>query len=286
MMKPTLLSALATLAVASSFPVHALDCQRASLPVEKLICATPELQKADEAMSAAYFKLLRKTTDSDFHEALIRSQRRWADLRSRGVDRFGAAADVNRTDDRDVLLEMTRDRLRRLQAVEPIGTIEQQRKLAAQDGGGPFAGYESHCFFEPPPYGSWGYICLGTAYRQHNERICSVAKEWASGRFNEYRLVSVVKNGKPKPVASCSLGFDEARGRCPDDDVKTKTTAHWNTNPRPSDYLHNLPHASGLWKYDVDFDMDTVDQPWMRECLLAPTFPPPDVSRPSSSRGK
>jgi len=29
----------------------------------ELFCNTPELQKADAAMSAAYFKLLRKTTD-------------------------------------------------------------------------------------------------------------------------------------------------------------------------------------------------------------------------------
>src|SRR5262249_45129052 len=143
-------------------------------------CAAPALKAADEAMSAAYFKLLRETTDPDFHEALIRSQRRWLEMRSHGIDRFGAAAAVDRTDDRQVLLEMTRSGLTRLQAAEPLRTMERQRKLAAQDGGGPFAGYESDCFFEPPPYGSWGYICLGTAYRQHNERICSVAKEWAN----------------------------------------------------------------------------------------------------------
>jgi uncharacterized protein YecT (DUF1311 family) len=45
--------------------------------VEKLFCATLELKKADEAMSAAYCKLLRRTSDPELHEALIRSQRRW-----------------------------------------------------------------------------------------------------------------------------------------------------------------------------------------------------------------
>src|SRR5262249_43800131 len=168
-MKPSVLLALAALAVAIPSAVHALDCRKASLPVEKLICGTPELKKADEAMSAAYFKLLRKTVDPGFHEALIRSQRRWVKIRLEGVDRFGAAENFDDgKDDREVLLEMTRDRLRRLESAEPIGAMEQQRKLAAQDSGGPFAGYQSDCFFEPPPYGSWGYICLGGAYRQQN----------------------------------------------------------------------------------------------------------------------
>lgn len=185
-MKPSVFAALSALAVVNPSPVHALDCRKASLPAEKLICANPELKQADDAMSIAYLKLLRTTANPDFHEALIRSQRRWVEERSHGIDRFGAAAEYDRTDDRKILLDMTRDRLKRLQAAKPIRTMEQQRKLAAQDGGGPFAGYESHCFFEPPPYGSWGYNCLGTAYRQQNDRICSVAKEWANGRFNEY----------------------------------------------------------------------------------------------------
>ena len=106
-MKP---SALGALAVANPSPVHALDCRKASLPVEKLICATPELKQADDAMSAAYLKLLRTTADPDFHEGLIRSQRRWVEERSHGVDRFGAAAGFDRIDDREVLMDMTRDR--------------------------------------------------------------------------------------------------------------------------------------------------------------------------------
>ena len=52
-----------------------LDCAKASTPVEKLFCVTPELNKADEAMSAAYFKLVRSATNPEFHDALIRSQR-------------------------------------------------------------------------------------------------------------------------------------------------------------------------------------------------------------------
>jgi uncharacterized protein YecT (DUF1311 family) len=277
MMKPRALLALAAFAVANPSPAHALDCRKASSPVEQLISTTAELKQADEAMSAAYFKLLRATTDPDFHAALIRSQRRWSEIRSHGVDRFGAAADVERTDDRQVLLEVTRDRLARLQAAEPIRTMEQQRRLAAQDGGGPFAGYESSCFFEPPPYGGWRYVCVGSAHRQHDARICSVATEWASGRVNELRLLSVLRNGEPKPVASCSIGLDDTNARCPepDDAAAIKAAAHWNTNPRPSDDRHEAPtKAHDLWKYDPDVDMSVVDRPWMHDRLLAPTFPP------------
>ena len=136
-MKPGVLLALGALALVNSSAVHALDCRKASLPVEKLFCASTELNNADEAMSAAYFKLLRETVDPDFHAALIRSQRRWLELRSQGVDRF-RAAECDRSDDRQVLLTMTRDRLTFLQTAAPIRTMEQQQKIAARDGGGPF----------------------------------------------------------------------------------------------------------------------------------------------------
>ena len=75
---------------------------------------TPELRKTDEVMSATYFKLLRETADAEFREALILSQRRWRKIRSDGPDRFGQAEN-DKTDDREVLLAMTRDRLNFLQ---------------------------------------------------------------------------------------------------------------------------------------------------------------------------
>jgi uncharacterized protein YecT (DUF1311 family) len=274
-MKLSVLWALGALVVAQTSAVHALDFGKASLPVEKLFCTSPELKQADEAMGAAYFKLLRGTADPDFHAALIRGQRRWLEVRSHSVDRFGAA-EADHTDDREVLLNMTRDRLTFLQTTAPIRAMEQQRKIAVQDRGGPFAGYETFsCFFSPPPYGSWGYICLGAAHRQHNDRICSVAMEWASGHMSEHRLVSVLTNNEPKPVASCATDYAETSEQCPepDDDAKTRTVAHWNTNPAPSGELPT-PRASALWKYDPDVDPGITDQPWMRDCLFASTYPP------------
>ncbi|WFU73224.1 lysozyme inhibitor LprI family protein [Bradyrhizobium sp. CB2312] len=286
-MKLSFFLVLGVLVVANLCPVHALDCGKASLPVEKLFCATPELKKADEAMSTAYSKLLRDTTDPDFHEALIRSQRRWLEVRSHGADRFGAAEN-DRTDDSKVLLAITRDRLTFLRTAKPIRAMEEQRKIAANDSGGSFAGYQtSSCFFSPPPYGNWSYVCLGAAHRQHNGRVCSVATEWASGHTTEYRLVSVLRNGEPRPVASCSTGYAETSEQCPepDDDAAAKAFAHWNADPKPSNELP-APHAGGLWRYDPDIQPRMTDQQWMRDCLFASTYPPPEVSRANSSPQK
>src|SRR4051812_25402698 len=74
-------------------PAQAIDCAKASSKTEKIICATPQLKKADDAMGAAYYALLRRTTDPDYHEALIRSQRRWLKDRSLGVPRFDGQED-------------------------------------------------------------------------------------------------------------------------------------------------------------------------------------------------
>jgi uncharacterized protein YecT (DUF1311 family) len=286
MMKPSFATALAAFCAACPFPVPALDCAKASQPVEKLLCASPELKQADDAMSAAYFKLLRETTAPEFHEALIRSQRRWSELRSRGVDRFGAA-EGDKTDDREVLLKMTNDRLDFLRRTEPIRTMQAQQKIASKDSGGSFAGYETSCSFLPPPYGNWNYACWGAAHRQHHDRICSTGMQWASGHMTEYRLVSLLKNGEPKPVASCSTGYAGTNEPCPepDDDSAARALAHWNTNPQPSNDLP-APHAGNLWKYEPDIDPKITDQPWMRDCLFAPVYPPPDISRSNSAPKK
>jgi uncharacterized protein YecT (DUF1311 family) len=281
------LLALTVLVGTSFYPAYALDCRSSSLQVEKLICTTPELKKADEVMSAAYFKLLRETTDPEFHEALIRSQRRWIQARSRGVPRIdGMEGEDIEPDDRKVLLKITRDRLNFLRGTEPIRTMEQQRKIALEDGGGPFAGYETvSCEFMPPRYGNWEYGCWIAMHRQHKDRICSFREDWASGHTTEQRLVSVVNNGVPKPVASCYTGY--AGLVCPDPENidEVAAAAHWNTNPQPSAFDLRPPRVEDLWKYDPDGPSGN-DDPWMRDCLFAPTYPPPDVSRPDPAPEK
>ena len=283
-MKLTYPLALHALVVATFCPAYALDCRNASLQVEKLICITPELKKADDVMGAAYFKLLRQTTDAEFHEALIRSQRRWLQARSRGFSRIEGMEDEE-SDDRKVLLKITTDRINFLKGTVPIRAMEQQRRVAAKDSGGPFAGYAASCEFLPPRYGNWDYVCWVTTHRQHMDRICSVVEDWATGHTTERRLVSVVNNGEPKPVASCYTGY--AGKTCPDRENNNEigVDAHWNTNPQPSATDLRPPRPRSLWKYDPDSHSET-DTPWMRDCLFASTYPPPDMSQPDPVRKK
>ncbi|WP_027553904.1 lysozyme inhibitor LprI family protein [Bradyrhizobium sp. Cp5.3] len=284
-MKFPFLASLWALVLVHPSPLYALDCTKASSPGEKLFCATPKLKKADEAMSAAYFKLLRETTDPEFHDALIRSQRRWLEVREHGPDRFGQAK-RDTTDDREILFTATYDRMIFLQSGDPILNMEQQRKLRLKDSGGAFAGYKTSCVLQPPPYGSWNYECWGEALRQQNERICSSVVEWASGYMTEHRAVSVLKDGKPTFVATCSTGHASTSEQCPlpDGDVWNKLDGRWNTNPAASD---NLPawDAGDLWKYDPDISLNATDQRWMQDCLFAPTYPPsPETSRPQPGK--
>jgi uncharacterized protein YecT (DUF1311 family) len=275
---------LSFLFLAPASHVYALDCAKASSRVDKLICATPELKKTDEAMSAAYFKLLRETTDPDFHEALIRSQRRWLDVRSDGPDRFGQA-ESDTTDDRDVLLKMTRERLTTLRTARPTHMLELQRKLASEDGTSRFAGYKTYCVLQPPPYGNWTYECWGVTLRQHNDRICSSMMSWASGHMSEDRAVGALTNGQTRLVATCSTGDSTTNDRCPeaDADVWTKLDSHWNTNPDSPELLSTADLTS-LWKFDPDIDPTATDRAWMHDCLFSATYPPPDVSRASSKK--
>jgi uncharacterized protein YecT (DUF1311 family) len=280
-MKIAFLAPLAVLVLAHASPANALDCAKAVLAVDKLICATPDLKKADEEMGTAYFKLLHETTDPDFHEALIKSQRRWLKVRSLGPERFGLAEN-DKTDDRDVLLKMTRDRLTFLQTAKPIQVMEQERKIMSEDGGGAFAGFQIGCSLQPPPYGFWTYECLGNAHRQHNGRICSSVSEWAT-HIMEYRLVSVLGNGKPNPVAICATLDSGANPHCPEPDDNGQTRALWNTAPDAQSTDFPLPtwRAGDLWKYDPDIDLNVIDQQWMHDCLFSPNYPPPEMSHPN-----
>src|SRR5580698_11368942 len=125
-----LLAGLLLAIIAQASPAAALGCARAAKPIEKMLCSTAELRKADDDMSAAYVKLLRETTDADFHAALIQSQQRWLEARLRGPQRFGAA-DGDKTDDRVVVHKWSRERRDVLANGRLIRALEEQRKIAA-----------------------------------------------------------------------------------------------------------------------------------------------------------
>jgi uncharacterized protein YecT (DUF1311 family) len=276
-MRQLYLLTLTLIPLACLAPASALDCRQASSSVDKLICATPQLKKADGEMGAAYFELLKETTDADFHEALIKSQRRWLKVRSGGPDRFGQAQD-DKTDDREILLGVTRQRLTFLRSGDPVRTMERQRTILSGDSGGAFEGFQSTGVLQPPPYGSWPYECWGDAHRQNKNRVCSSVREWASGHMTESRRVSVVQGGELKFVASCASAGED----CPDGDNRDNagSASHWNTNPTQpvAD-----PQMADLWKYDPDIEPEVIDQKWMHDCLFAPVYPPPEARRPGAA---
>jgi hypothetical protein len=44
------------------------------------------------------------------------------------------------------------------------------------------------------------------------------------------------------------------------------------------------PHAGNIWKYDPDIEADLTGQQWMRDCLFAAAYPPPDASHAGSGK--
>ena len=220
---------------------------------------------------------------------MIQSQQRWLKTRLAGPQRFGST-DGNKTDDRELLHSWTSGRLYFLTHGQPIKAMEEQRRIAAQDSGGRFAGYATTCGFSPQPYGAgdWDYTCASAVYRQHRDRVCSLPTMWAGIHTTDIRVLSVVENDKARPAASCWTGYAATDAPCPDrnQSAEDKARARWKMNPNEAPDLMTvrLPGNTGaLWKYDPDLMPSQYEQPWMNECLFAPVFPPPEQSRPNAT---
>ena len=68
---------------AAAAPAHAmLDCSKSQNPVDRAICASPELSKADEDMATAY-SALAKNLSSPQKAGLLADQREWLKYRNR-----------------------------------------------------------------------------------------------------------------------------------------------------------------------------------------------------------
>lgn len=249
-------------------PAWAMDCAKATSALDKRICSDHQLKAADDAMSAAYFKLLASIKDPEIHASLIESQRRWIKAREQDLgDLSGKRPDSDDTLDqrqeRAILLDATRHRTDYLSnhtggQLDFVATALKQRQLAHAYSGGPYAGYTTSCSFIPDKsnLSHWDYECFGRRAYQNGNRICSETNDFASYTIVTTQDVSVIENGKWKPVADLSY---------PD--------GKWTRSSDPTSALPSSGDAAP--KIDpeaITFD-DDDDKGWMHACLTDPSFP-------------
>lgn len=255
-----------------------LDCGKASSRVERLTCRHADLREADRSLGRAYLKLLKDAPDEEIREALKMSQRRW--LKEREKEFSGSASGQDGESSRDdhaLMLRIVRDRTSALSRTGGPGkpnvfikAMLQQRADAADTTGGPFAGYQTSCFFLPAGWGDGGYLCLTGQSYQNGDRVCGVSTDWASGHVTEYRTISKVVDGRLKAVATCSTGYADTKFQCPEDSGQdVKSEARWNLEPEAAT---DLPEA----RVKLDPDADSVspkETPWLKSCLTDPAYP-------------
>lgn len=278
-MKLTNLAATAcALLMSASLPANAIDCATASKHVEKMICSNAKLKAADTALNAAYAKLLRSTTDREAHDLIVASQRRWLKVRDGEFDgRRDDEADRSTEEPNDeeaLLLKAIEDRKEHITGSRTFPNLAEIIKKARADSamytGGPYARYETECWFAPRGFGDGVYFCLGTQTFQNQTRICRSSTVWASGHETEYRTVANATENGVKMIATCAIGYAATNEQCPEPGLDK---SRWNMKPVAT---KNTPDFTGssanLMKYDPDVTSIT-SEPWLRECLVNPNYP-------------
>jgi len=259
----------------------AMDCSKASSPLEKFICGDTELKKEDALLSQTYFKLLKAVPDPEIHDVLVASQRRW--IRDQEVtfeDEKPSKEEVS-----DKLL----DRAFWLgsKANDPLkapimARIEEEAAFAAPYTGGTFAGYDIGCWTTPPGFGSEAYICRGSQTFQNGGRICRSTYSWASGRDTEFRMVANVNGSEVKVIATCSSGADHTDFDCPDPtaDEDEAKIQKWNFHPTIGGvYPEIKPRNENKPLSKIDPDVGLIDPSWIKACLSTPDYPPKRATR-------
>jgi uncharacterized protein YecT (DUF1311 family) len=247
---------------------HAITCARASSPLERMICSDPKLGRADAEMSRAYGAILKAAPDVEIRAMLVRSQKRWVAARESSFGHLDGATDgmtgngYSKARQHSLVLQATVERTQditakgRDAAKRPrlIQAALQQRRLAAQFSGGPYAGFAADCTFLPdrgedPEY---HYACFGTQQYQNGARICAETQDWASWRVYMSRAVAEVVAGQPKVIAACKET----------DGCLTDGATAWKTNPPASEARILSPPLPKL-----DAELDGTDAAWLTACL-------------------
>lgn len=268
-------------------PAAAMQCARASTPLEKTLCSDEKLAAADRAMADAYFKLLHAIDDPSIRTSLIASQRRWLAALERDLGELDRADGMDKRTQRSILLAVTRQRTRDLQArtegqPQFVATALRQRALTSAYSGGPFAGYRVECSFIPSQRDDHKmyYSCFGGHAYQQGDRVCSQSEDFASYTAVTTRAVGRVENGHLEPVATCDFGGSDKS--CPDDDADRLQA--WNTRPTTEQFQTGYGEGPRL---EVDPDLDTGDEDpdWLSRCLTTPSYPPSATGGRVSAEG-
>lgn len=272
------LLAFAVTAIAALPPAaHAIDCARASSPIEHMICGNSALLRADAAMGTAYAAILKAAPDPEIHAMLVTSQKRWIAARDDAFGHLDKVTDgrtgegFSKAAQRSLVLRATQDRTKDLTAMSDkdpkqlrlIQAALKQRRFAAQFIGGPFAGFDTSCGFLPSNGGDPGYdyACFGTLQYQNSDRICGQTQDWATYRVYTSRTIADVVAGEPKLIATCK------EDGCFDDEAHD---TGWNTHPDAASDGIVLPKS--LRKLDAEVG-DEEEEPWLKACLTDKHFP-------------
>ena len=248
-------------------PALAIDCSKASDPMDKTICASAALKSADAAMGQAYAALLKTAPDADVRAMLVNSQRRWIAARNSGLVSNWNGDAIPASEIRQAMVKRTA-RLSDRSDKGLVAQAEAQRRFLAKYSGGTFAGFDTSCEFVPNDRDqtSYSYQCYGTMHVRNNDRLCSLNTEWATWSLSEYHTVSNIEGDKAKAVAYC----DDQSGDVCSDSQKTA----WIKNPGEDQHLPTL--KADFPKLDVEgsWPLEDSDAKWFDQCLTSPTYPP------------
>jgi uncharacterized protein len=247
-------------------PALAIDCTKASHPVDKRICENAGLKAADAAMGQAYPALLKEAPDPEIRAMLVNSQRRWISARNNGLGRSSNGVAIPISEIRRAMVERTA-RLGDRSDKGFVAQAQAQRRFLAKYTGGAFAGFDTRCEFIPndKDQSSYSYQCYGAMHVRNKDRLCSLSTEWATRSLYEYYTVSAVENDQAKPSAFCS---DQSGDIC-----GYSQKVGWTRDAGQDQHVPSL--KPNFPKLDVEgvWPLEEADATWFDQCLVSPSYP-------------